>query len=101
MTNVLLCCTAGITTSLLVGKLQTEIAARELDMQVEACPLAEAVDRLDETDLMLLGPQVGYAKGDFEQAAAEHGARVGVITPDDYARMNAPGIVDEVLAYLA
>lgn len=101
MTNVLLCCTAGITTSLLVGKLQAEIAARGLDMQVEACPLAEAVDRLDATDLMLLGPQVAYAKGDFEQAASEHAARVGVITPDDYARMNASGIVDEALSYLS
>ena len=60
----------------------------------------EAMDHIGEADIILLGPQIGYAKGDFEKAV--DGAKpVMVIPMADYGRMNAPKILDDVKAALA
>ena len=67
MKKIMLCCNAGMSTSLLVQKMQAEVANRGLDIEIEARPMNEAHDHLDECDMLLLGPQIGYTKGDFER----------------------------------
>ena len=80
MQKIMLVCNAGMSTSLLVQKMQ-----------------AEAMEALDTADVLLLGPQIGYAKGDFEKATDKP---VDVIAMVDYGRMNAPKILDDALAKL-
>ena len=58
------------------------------------------MDHLNEADILLLGPQIGYAKGDFEKAVAGR-IPVTVIPMTDCGRMNAPKILDDVKALLA
>lgn len=96
MKKIMLCCNAGMSTSLLVQKMQAEVASRGIDVEVEARPLNEAHDHTGEADIILLGPQIGYTKGDFEK---EVGGRipVEVIPMVDYGRMNAAGIIDFAL----
>ena len=86
MKKIMLCCNAGMSTSLLVQKMQSEVASRGLDIEVEARPMNEAHDHLDECDILLLGPQIGYTKGDFEKEAAGR-FPVEVINMVDYGRM--------------
>lgn len=57
MKKIMLCCNAGMSTSLLVQKMQAEVANRGLDIEVEARPMNEAHDYLGECDMLLLGPQ--------------------------------------------
>lgn len=59
----------------------------------------EAMDHLNEADILLLGPQIGYAKADFEKAV-EGRIPVTVIPMVDYGRMNAAKILDDVAALL-
>lgn len=89
MKKIMLCCNAGMSTSLLVQKMQAEVANRGLDIEVEARPMNEAHDHLDECDILLLGPQIGYTKGDFEKEAAGR-FPVEVINMVDYGRMKLP-----------
>lgn len=98
--KIMLCCNAGMSTSLLVQKMQKEAAARGEDVTIEARPMNEAMDHIDEADIILLGPQIGYAKGDFEKAVAGR-CPVTVIPMADYGRMNAAKILDDVKAALA
>ena len=98
--KIMLCCNAGMSTSLLVQKMQQEVAKRGEDIEIEARPMNEAMDHLSEPDILLLGPQIGYAKGDFEKAVAGR-IPVTVIPMVDYGRMNAPKILDDVKALLA
>lgn len=51
MKKIMLCCNAGMSTSLLVQKMQAEVANRGLDIEVEARPMNEAHDHLDECDI--------------------------------------------------
>ncbi len=59
--------------------------------------MAEAMEALDTADVLLLGPQIGYARSDFEKATDKP---VDVIAMVDYGRMNAPKILDDALAKL-
>ncbi len=97
MQKIMLVCNAGMSTSLLVQKMQNEAKSRGLDIEIEARPMAEAMEALDTADVLLLGPQIGYAKGDFEKATDKP---VDVIAMVDYGRMNAPKILDDALAKL-
>ena len=93
--KIMLCCNAGMSTSLLVQKMQKEVAARGEEVAIEARPMTEAMDHINEADVILLGPQIGYAKGDFEKAVAGR-IPVAVIPMVDYGRMNAAKILDDV-----
>ena len=84
MKKIMLCCNAGMSTSLLVQKMQAEVANRGLDI---------------ECDMLLLGPQIGYTKGDFEKEAAGR-FPVEVINMVDYGRMNAAGIIDHCVSVM-
>lgn len=95
MKKILLVCNAGMSTSLLVQKMQNEAKGRGLDVEIEALPM----ENLDTADILLLGPQIGYAKGDFEKAVSD-GTPVEVIAMADYGRMNAPKILDAALAQI-
>ena len=98
--KIMLCCNAGMSTSLLVQKMQKEAASRGMDVTIEARPMNEAMDHINEADIILLGPQIGYAKGDFEKAV-DGRIPVTVIPMVDYGHMNAPKILDDVAALLA
>ena len=87
MKKIMLCCNAGMSTSLLVQKMQAEVANRGLDIEIEEC------------DMLLLGPQIGYTKGDFEKEAAGR-FPVEVINMVDYGRMNAAGIIDHCVSVM-
>lgn len=99
MKKIMLVCNAGMSTSLLVQKMQTEAKNRGLDVEIEARPLNEAHDHLAEADVLLLGPQIGYTKGDFEKEVAGR-IKVEVINMLDYGRMNAAGIIDQALSLI-
>ena len=76
-------------------KMQKEAASRGEEVAIEARPMNEAMDHINEADVILLGPQIGYAKGDFEKAV-EGRIPVAVIPMVDYGRMNAAKILDDV-----
>ena len=62
MKNILLACNAGMSTSLLVQKMQTEAKGQGLDVSIAAYPLNKALEHVDTADVLLLGPQIAYAK---------------------------------------
>ena len=97
MKQVLVCCNTGVTTSLLVAKIKSVADARNLEISIEASPMATAADRIGDADVVLLGPQVGYAKEASEEAGAKN---VHVITAGDYATQNAEGILDSIVSAL-
>jgi len=66
-TRVLLCCTAGMTTSLFAAKLTEAAATLSLDYSFDAIPLEQARTEGGSYDAVLLAPQVGYQR----QAVAE------------------------------
>ena len=99
MKTILLVCSAGMSTSLLVTKM--EAAAKE--QGVEAKIFADAPRVLEEVDCILLGPQVRFQKAAIEKLAASRKAGaipVDVIDMRDYGTMNGKAVLASALKLL-
>lgn len=98
--KLLLVCAAGMSTSLLVTKMQKAAAARGLTVEIvaHASPDFDAVYK--EYDCILLGPQVRFRQADWAPLAASAGIPLGVISPMDYGMMNGEKVLDAALSML-
>ena len=58
--TIMLNCSAGMSTSLLVTKMQAAAQEEGIDAEIFACPASEADDKMaqKQIDCVLLGPQV-------------------------------------------
>ena len=98
MKTILLVCSAGMSTSLLVTKM--EAAAKELgeETKIFALPFSDAPRVLEEVDCILLGPQVRFQKTAIEKLAGP--IPVDVIDMRDYGTMNGKAVLAKALKML-
>ncbi|QBQ07425.1 PTS system, cellobiose-specific IIB component [Spiroplasma gladiatoris] len=66
MLRILLCCSAGMSTSMLVSKMQSAARREGLECVIEAMSITEGKQQIDKWDVIMLGPQVGYGLKEFE-----------------------------------
>ena len=100
MPRIVLCCAAGMSTSMLVNKMKTEAQQRALALEIYAVPVAEFERELPNADVSLLGPQVKYEAARLTELAAPHGKAVAVIDMADYGMMRGAAVLDKALALL-
>ena len=98
MTTIILVCSAGMSTSLLVTKM--EAAAEGKDIKIFAVSEAEAIKYFDEVDVLLLGPQVRFLKRKLEKALEGKNIPVDVIDSIDYGTMNGESVLAKALELL-
>ena len=96
--KILLVCNAGMSTGIMKMKLEQEAKARGLEASVDATPMVELGDNLEETSIILLGPQIRFALDDIKKQA--EGIPVMVIAAQDFGMMNAKKVLDEALKEL-
>ena len=96
MLKIKLFCAGGMSTSMLVQKMQTAAKEQGLEVGIEAKSVTEAAKVIDNVDVLLLGPQVGYQKGEMETLAAGR-IPVDVIDMRDYGTMNGKKVLAHAL----
>lgn len=92
MKKILLVCSAGMSTSMLVKKLQDTANKEGKEYEVEALALSEAETKVDEVDVILLGPQVRFQKAQVEKVANGK-VPVDVIDMQQYGMMDGEGVL--------
>ncbi|MCD8882025.1 PTS sugar transporter subunit IIB [Mammaliicoccus sciuri] len=92
MKKILLVCSAGMSTSMLVKKMQDTANEEGKDYEVEALALSEAETKVDEVDVILLGPQVRFQKAQVEKVANGK-VPVDVIDMQQYGMMDGEGVL--------
>ncbi len=97
MKNIMLVCSAGMSTSLLVSKMLAAAKKRDLEINIYAVSESEAGKNLDRVDVLLLGPQVRYLLGKMEKRVADRGIPVAVIDSINYGTMNGEAVLDQAL----
>ena len=111
--NILLVCAAGMSTSLLVNRMNEAAAAKGIELHIEAHPVGSIDQYGDSADVILLGPQVRYelknVKAKYpgkpvetinmqeEAAKVNPGLPVDVIDMKDYGMMNGAKVLDFAL----
>lgn len=98
----MLVCSAGMSTSLLVTKMQKAADAQGLDTDIFAVSASEADNNLESksVDVLLLGPQVRFMKNDFEKRLEPKGIPLEVINMADYGMMNGEKVLEQALGLI-
>ncbi|PAV31131.1 PTS sugar transporter subunit IIB [Virgibacillus profundi] len=97
MKRILLACSSGMSTSLLVKKM--EEAAKEKGMEVEIWAVAQdkAPSDMEKADVLLIGPQMRFMKKKFGKVAEEVGIPFDVIDPVAYGRVDGEAVLNKAL----
>lgn len=99
MKKIMLVCSAGMSTSLLVKKMQDAAASRNLEIEIFAVAESEAKNHLD-VNVVLLGPQVRFLLNNVKAMMAPHQVPVDLINSVHYGTMNGPAVLDQALALI-
>ncbi|MBY7144486.1 PTS sugar transporter subunit IIB [Virgibacillus sp. NKC19-3] len=98
MYYVLVACSAGMSTSMLVQKIENEAVEKQIDLSIQAVSMNEGktLARKNNYDLLLLGPQVAFMKESMVEVAAGR-FPVRVIKQKDYGMMRADNVLEDIL----
>ncbi|QRG67555.1 PTS sugar transporter subunit IIB [Brevibacillus choshinensis] len=95
--NILLCCNAGMSTSLLVQKMEQAAKDKGLNARIWAVSADEVKRHIDQADVLLLGPQVRYKLSEMKKEGEARGIPVDVISTTDYGTLNGKNVLEFAL----
>ena len=98
--KIKLFCSAGMSTSMLVVKMEAAAKARGLEAEIAAYPEATLDLETNDCDIALLGPQVRFMLKKAQEICEPKGIPVAVIDMRDYGMMNGEKVLDAALALL-
>lgn len=100
MKNIMLCCSAGMSTSMLVKKMQAEAEKRGLDVKIDAYGVSEFDEQFPRYQVVLLGPQVKYMLESLAEKTAAQGVPVAAIDMMDYGMQRGDKVLDFALSLI-
>ncbi|MDT2784717.1 PTS sugar transporter subunit IIB [Enterococcus asini] len=94
--TIMLVCAAGMSTSMLVTKMQNAAKEKGLDAEIFAVAASEADKKLasQTIDVVLLGPQVRFMAKQFQEKLEPLKIPVEVINMADYGMMNGAKVLE-------
>lgn len=93
MIKIRLYCNAGMSTSLLVEKMKAIALEEGLDVNIEALPIHRIGEGIEDVDVVLLGPQVGYMLKKTKTIYEKSNIPVEVIPMKDYGMCNGANVL--------
>ncbi len=100
MIRVLIVCSWGMSTSLLVDSLLAAAIESRLELAVEALSAGEYAARVEECDVVLIAPQIRHLRKSIEKLANSASKPVALIEPYHYATMNGKAVLGQVFSLL-
>lgn len=101
MKTIMLVCNAGMSTSLLVTKMEQAAAAQRVEAKIFAVPVSEVDGEMSaqQVDVLLIGPQVRFMLDEY-QAKYGSATKVSDINMTDYGTMNGEKVFASAMALL-
>ncbi|MEM6159616.1 PTS sugar transporter subunit IIB [Erwinia sp. P6884] len=100
MFKIMLCCSAGMSTSMLVRKMKEVAEERGQPVEIEAYGIAEFDEQFPRYQVVLLGPQVKYMLKTLSEKAAPQGIPVQPIDMMDYGMQRGDKVLDYALSLI-
>ncbi|KGT37678.1 MAG: PTS sugar transporter subunit IIB [Weizmannia coagulans] len=99
MKTIMLVCAAGMSTSLLVTKMQRAAKEKGVDTDIFAVSAGEVDSVLEKkiVDVLLLGPQVKFMKEKFEESLSNKQMAIDSINMQYYGTMNGEKVLEQAL----
>lgn len=99
MINILLVCSAGMSTSMLVKRMKESADKKGIEANIWSVGDADSVDATKKADIVLLGPQVRYLEKTMNERV-KHEIPVSVIDMRVYGSMNGEAALESALQLL-
>lgn len=102
MITIRLFCAGGMSTSILMKKIEEAAVKKGLEVDVKANP-AGLIDKCcseEKVDVALIGPQVAYEMNRIKPICEKYKVPVEVIPMLDYGRMNGEKVLDLALGLI-
>lgn len=100
MKKIMLCCSAGMSTSMLVKKMIEEANKRDLEVEIKAYGASEFDQQVGNYQCVLLGPQIKYMQAELQKKADPHGIKVEPINMMDYGMQKGDKVLDHALSLI-
>jgi cellobiose PTS system EIIB component len=94
--NIYLVCNAGMSTSILVKKMQDEAKKQKIEVNIEAFSVEILDEKIDSADVVLLGPQIRHMLNDVKKVIADK-CPVEVIDMRDYGMIRGDKVLEKAL----
>lgn len=98
--TIMLFCSAGMSTSLLVKRMQEAADAQDFDYNIFAVAQAEYKQRMKEADIVLLGPQVRFLLSDAKEHAKQYDIPVDTIDMVAYGMVDGKAVLKQAMDLL-
>ncbi len=95
--RILLACSAGMSTSLLVSKMKEAAESKGMDAEIWAVAQDKAFVDMERADVLLIGPQMRFMKRKYEEKAKDSGIPVDTIDPVSYGRVDGKAVLEKAL----
>ncbi|MDN2454006.1 PTS sugar transporter subunit IIB [Lactobacillus sp. UCMA15818] len=101
--TIMLCCAAGMSTSMLVAKMQGAAKEQGKEYDIFAISASEISQKLieKEIDVVLLGPQIRYMKNDVSKKLLDKKIPLDVIDMQAYGMMNGAKVLKQAEELMA
>ncbi|WP_368901729.1 PTS sugar transporter subunit IIB [Oceanobacillus oncorhynchi] len=98
--KITLVCNQGLSTSMVVKKMQESAKIKGVDVYIEAVPESDLKKTSKDTHVILLGPQISYKLNRFKELYQPQGIKVEVISGADYGMINGEKILQDALSLM-
>lgn len=100
MKKILLICDMGMSTSLVVKKMNKIAKEKSLSLQIEAHGMQDFKELIQEFDCALLGPQIAYKLEECQNIAHQFNKKVACINMMDYGMLDGEKILAQAQSLL-
>ncbi|UOQ86714.1 PTS sugar transporter subunit IIB [Gracilibacillus salinarum] len=95
--KLLLVCSAGMSTSILVTKMQQAAAEKEMTADIQAIAESELQQHVEGADVVLIGPQVRYLEKNIRQTVEPFGVKCDVMDQSAFGMMRGDQLLEQAL----
>ncbi|WP_297990983.1 PTS sugar transporter subunit IIB [Anoxybacillus sp.] len=97
MRKILLACSSGMSTSLLVTKMQAYAKEMGDDVKIWAVGQEKAKEEMAKADIVLIGPQMSFLKAELQNEAKKYGIPVEVIDMVAYGLADGKKVYEQAI----
>lgn len=95
--KIILVCSAGMSTSMLVKKMRESAEERDIKADIDAVGQSDLKNHLDSTDVVLIGPQVRYMEKQIKKQTDPLGIKVEVIDQKAYGMIQGDKVLNQAI----
>jgi len=100
MIHILLSCSGGFSSSLVVSKIKEAAKKKDIEVNVWAINQSDIDENIGRADILMLAPQIQFMQKSFSEKCKEQGIPFEVIYQQDYGRCNGENILNRVCELL-